>query len=209
MIHEILVVGLLQCNCSILGCEETQEAMVIDPGDDPDRILKVLSRLGLRLRYILHTHAHFDHVGGSKRLKEATGAQIFLHPEDLFLYQNMDMQTAYFGLPAPAIAPVDTYFSDGQELSAGKLSARIFHTPGHTPGSVCFHMDHGHRKLFTGDTLFKGNIGRTDLWGGSHETILQSIEEKLFALPDDTLVYPGHGPATTIGRERESNPFLR
>jgi glyoxylase-like metal-dependent hydrolase (beta-lactamase superfamily II) len=209
MIHEILVVGLLQCNCSILGCEETREAMVVDPGDDPERILKVVNRLGLQLKYILHTHAHFDHVGGSQKLKEATGARIFLHPADLFLYEKVEMQTAYFGLPAPEMAPVDVYMSDGQEVAAGSLLARILHTPGHTPGSVCFHMEEGPGKLFTGDTLFKDSIGRTDLWGGSQESILASIGEKLFELPDETVVYPGHGPATTIGREKELNPFLQ
>ncbi|MBI4715629.1 MAG: MBL fold metallo-hydrolase [Nitrospirae bacterium] len=209
MIHETLVVGLFQCNCSILGCEETREALVIDPGDAPDRILEVLDRHKRTLRYILHTHAHFDHIGGTKRLKEVTGATVLLHPEDLYLYEKADVQASYFGLEPPETAPVDELLEDEGEIPAGSLRARVFHTPGHTPGSVCFHLNRGAGKVFTGDTLFRDSIGRTDLWGGSEEKIMASIRDRLLILDDDTAVYPGHGAATTIGRERERNPFLR
>jgi glyoxylase-like metal-dependent hydrolase (beta-lactamase superfamily II) len=209
MIHDTLVVGLFQCNCSIIGCEETREAIVIDPGDDPERILEVLERHRLTVKSILHTHAHFDHIGGTKPLAEVTGARVFLHPEDLFLYEKVGLQASYFGLRPPEVGPVDEFLSDEGEVAAGGLRAKVLHTPGHTPGSVCFHLNEGTGIIFTGDTLFRDSIGRTDLWGGSHPMIMQSIHERLLTLDENTVVYPGHGPATTIGREREKNPFLR
>jgi glyoxylase-like metal-dependent hydrolase (beta-lactamase superfamily II) len=212
MIIETLAVGALQCNCTILGCERTREAAVIDPGDDAARIFKILDRHKLALKWLLHTHAHFDHVGATKALQEATGAVVCLHPEDVPLYDNLALQTAYFGFPAPAKADVGKWLQDGEALVWGDWSSEVLHTPGHTPGSVTFHLPTARGsdppRLFTGDTLFFDSIGRTDLWGGDFPTILRSIRERLLTFDDDTLVIPGHGPATTIGRERRENPFL-
>lgn len=206
MIFETLVVGPLQCNCMIVGCEQTREALVVDPGDEVDRILGVLDYHGLKVRGILQTHAHFDHVGATKPLKEATGAPVYLHKEDLFLYQHLAEQVAMFGLKAPEPATIEHWFKEGDEVKAGTVSAQVLHTPGHSPGSVSFSLP---GKLLSGDTLFAGSIGRTDLWGGSYEQIIQSIRTRLLVFSDETEVHPGHGPSTTIGREKRSNPFLQ
>jgi glyoxylase-like metal-dependent hydrolase (beta-lactamase superfamily II) len=206
MIFETLVVGPLQCNCIIVGCEQTHEALVVDPGDEVDRILGVLDYHGLKVAAILHTHAHFDHVGATKPLKDATGAPVYMHKEDLFLYQHLAEQVAMFGLKTPESTNIEHWFKEGDDVRAGTVSAQVLHTPGHSPGSVCFQLSD---KLLSGDTLFAGGIGRTDLWGGSYEQIIQSIRTKLLTLPDDTEVYPGHGPPTTIGREKQYNPFLQ
>lgn len=210
LIHEVLPVGWLQCNCSVLGDPATREAIVIDPGDEVERILAVLAKHGLSVKAIVNTHAHIDHVGGLRKMKEATGAPVLMHAEDLELYRHLDVQAQWIGMQAPAQVEVDTLLREGDAVRWGQREARVMHTCGHTPGSICLHVPNETAGLlFAGDTLFAGSIGRTDLWGGSFEDILRSIHQKLLALPDDTVVYPGHGPATTIGQERETNPFLR
>jgi len=213
MIHEVLTVGPLQCNCSILGDEETQDAIVIDPGDEVERILGRLKAHDLRLRYILNTHAHFDHIGNCAELKAATGAEILLHQDDLSLYQAAPGQAQLFagyGVGRIRIAPVDRFVRDAESIQIGKVEGRILHTPGHSPGSLGLLVPAGAGDLLlAGDTLFQGSVGRTDLPGGDYEQLLRSIQKQLLCLDDDTLVWPGHGPRTTIGRERRSNPFLR
>lgn len=213
MIHEVLIVGALQCNCSILGDEETREAIVIDPGDEVERILEVLKRHRLTARYILNTHAHFDHVGNCRELKEATGAQIWLHKADLPIYETAPRQAglfAMYGVPAIRMTAVDQFIRDADGVAVGRIGAQVIHTPGHTPGSLSIHVPGSAKDiLFAGDTLFQGSIGRTDLPGGDFQQILKSIKDRLLTLDDDTEVWPGHGPKTTIGRERRSNPFLQ
>jgi hydroxyacylglutathione hydrolase len=209
MILETFPVGLLQCNCTILGSEQTREAIVIDPGDDVAEVLDRLRRHHLTAKYIIATHGHIDHVGGFKELKDATGAPVYLHRGDLFLYQALPMQAAMIGLTAPPATEIDAHLDEGDELGAGEIKLQVFHTPGHTPGSLCFHAPAGEARLFAGDTLFMGSIGRTDLWGGSFEEIMASLRGKVVTLPEETIVVPGHGPATTIGREKRFNPFLQ
>ncbi len=209
MIHEILPVGMLACNCSILGDETTGEAVVIDPGDDVERVQEILSRHKLKARYIVATHAHIDHVGGIEALKRATGAAVLMNEADLPLYQNLALQAAWLGIMPPKAVDVDQFLKDGDNLKWGARELRVHHTPGHSPGSLCLHLPGEQERIFSGDTLFQGSIGRTDLWGGSYDQILRSIHETLLRYSDETLVYPGHGPATTIGQERASNPFLR
>ena len=215
MIYIKIPVGMLQCNCSILGDPVTREAIVVDPGDEVGRILDLLGRHKLTVKAIISTHAHIDHVGGLSRLHQCTGAPVMIHRDDLPLYKGLDEQAAFLGMPTPEMAEIDHLLREGDPLRWGSYEARVIHTPGHTPGSVCLYMpkDSSHvtvpvPQLFAGDTLFAGSIGRTDLWGGSMEQILASLKGKLLELPDETIVYPGHGPATTIGKERDSNPFL-
>jgi hydroxyacylglutathione hydrolase len=207
MIHEILPVGPLQCNCSILGDEASREAMVIDPGDEIENVLDVLSRHRLKVKQIVVTHAHIDHVGGAMRLKRMTGAPILLNQQDQALLKMLDTQAAWLGMEPPEKVMVDQNLKDGDKLQAGNISAAVIHTPGHTQGSICLYVE-AHEKLIAGDTLFMGSIGRTDLPGGSYEDMMRSLHERVLALPDDTEVTPGHGPITYIGVERESNPFL-
>jgi len=209
MIHEVLPVGLLQCNCSIVGDESSGEAVVIDPGDEIERVQEILTRHNLKVKYILATHAHIDHVGGIKKLQQATGAAVFMHKEDLPLYHNMAIQAALLGVRAPAVVEVDDLLKPGDVLRWGGLALEVMHTPGHSPGSVSLHLPGEHQRIFSGDTLFQGSIGRTDLWGGDDKQILRSIRDVLLPFPDQTPVYPGHGAPTTIGDERESNPFLQ
>jgi hydroxyacylglutathione hydrolase len=209
MIHEILQVGMLACNCSILGDEATGEAIVIDPGDEIDRVQEILTRHRLRAKYIVATHAHIDHVGGIEKLKRATGAAVVMHQADLPLYQNVGMQAEWLGVAPPGIVDVDQLLKEGDRLHSGALELEVLHTPGHSPGSLSLHMPGGQPKIFSGDTLFQGSIGRTDLWGGSFQEIMRSIASKLMVFPDGTPVFPGHGAPTTIGRERAHNPFLR
>jgi hydroxyacylglutathione hydrolase len=208
MILESLTVGPLQCNCYILGCEETREGIVIDPGDDADSILRLIQKHQLNIKYIFSTHAHIDHVGDLEALKSETGADAVLHEKDLSLYENLPMQAAWLGISVPTMAHIDSTIADQDILSFGNCQGEVLHTPGHTPGSVCLLVPSAGNFLFAGDTLFQGSIGRTDLWGGSYEAIMRSIRQKLLKLDDRTLVYPGHGPATTIAEEKQHNPFL-
>jgi hydroxyacylglutathione hydrolase len=215
LIHITIPVGMLQCNCTIIGDPESREALVIDPGDEVTRILELLGRHRLTVKAIVSTHAHIDHVGGLSRLHQYTGAPILMHRDDLPLYQGMEIQAAFLGVPTPELTDIDQLLKEGDALSWGSFQANVIHTPGHTPGSVCLYLpkDAGTiavptPRLFAGDTLFKGSIGRTDLWGGSMDQINDSLRNKLMQLPDDTIVYPGHGPSTSIGQERETNPFL-
>jgi glyoxylase-like metal-dependent hydrolase (beta-lactamase superfamily II) len=200
---------MLACNCSILGDQATGEAVVIDPGDDIVRVQEILARHKLQARYIVATHAHIDHVGGIEKLKKATGAAVLMHEGDLPLYQNLALQAAWLGVPPPRVVEIDQFLKEGHTLRCGSIELRVFHTPGHSPGSLSLHLPGTHERIFSGDTLFQGSIGRTDLWGGSFDEILRSIHETLMRFPDETPVYPGHGPATTIGEERETNPFLQ
>ena len=214
LIQITIPVGQLQCNCTIVGDPTTREALVIDPGDEVSRILDLLGRHRLIVKAIVSTHAHIDHVGGLARLREYTGAPILMHRDDLPLYQAMDVQAAFLGVAPPPITDVDHLLKEGDKLNWGAFEAHIIHTPGHTPGSVSLYLPTepnvvmASPKLFAGDTLFAGSIGRTDLWGGSLEQIMESLRGKLMQLPDETLVYPGHGISTTIAEERFSNPFL-
>jgi hydroxyacylglutathione hydrolase len=207
MILETFPVGPLQCNCTILGDEAAGEAIVIDPGDEVIRIHARLNALGLKLKQILITHAHIDHVGGALKLKRLTGAPILLNENDLPLLQMMDTQAAWLGIVPPETAPPDESLVDGQRVGLAAYPADVLHTPGHTQGSICLHFA-PLRMVLAGDTLFAGSIGRTDLPGGDSEQMIDSIQTRLLALPDETRVIPGHGPATTIGSERRSNPFL-
>lgn len=204
---ETFPVGPLQCNCSILLDEASREAIVVDPGDEPDRILRALEAMRAKPVALLHTHAHFDHVTGSRAVHEGTGAPIRLHPQDRPLYDALPEQASFFGLRAEAPLPPDAPLSDGERVRFGAYALRAIHTPGHTPGSTSFVLDGDFPVLFSGDTLFRRSIGRTDLWGGDTDAILASIREKLFALPGETPVVCGHGPDTTIGEERRLNPF--
>jgi hydroxyacylglutathione hydrolase len=260
LIHITIPVGMLQCNCSIIGDPVTREALVVDPGDEVNRILDLLGRHKLIVTAIVSTHAHIDHVGGLSKLHQYTGAPVLMHRDDLPLYQAMDMQAAFLGVQPPQLTDIDQLLKEGDVLRWGSFEAQVIHTPGHTPGSVSLYLPHDAGKvttartihevmdeagdklvlkdllkkavhaededknllleeadrivprtpqLFSGDTLFAGSIGRTDLWGGSMEQILDSLRSKLMHLPDATIVYPGHGPVTTIGNERELNPFLQ
>jgi glyoxylase-like metal-dependent hydrolase (beta-lactamase superfamily II) len=260
LIHITIPVGMLQCNCSIIGDPATREAMVVDPGDEVTRILDLIGRHRLIVKVIVSTHAHIDHVGGLSKLHQYTGAPVLMHRDDLPLYQAMDEQAAFLGVHPPDLTDIDQLLKEGDVLRWGKFEAQVIHTPGHTPGSVSLYLPHNAGKvtgastirtvmdeagdrialtdllkrpaiqedgelrklaeeaekietpapqLFSGDTLFAGSIGRTDLWGGSMEQIMESLRTKLMHLPDDTVVYPGHGPVTTIGNERHLNPFLQ
>ncbi len=209
MIFEQVAVGPLQCNCYILGCEDTREALVIDPGDEVELILPLIEKHGLRVRYLLSTHAHIDHVGDLETMKERTGAQALLHERDLILYRNLPMQASWLGLSTPPTAEIDHFVHQGDRISFGRHSGEVLFTPGHSPGSLCLHLPEQAGRLFAGDTLFQMSIGRTDLWGGSHRDIIASIRSRLLILDDNTLVYPGHGPPTTIGEEKRHNPFLK
>lgn len=252
LIHEIIPVGMLQCNCSIVGDPATREAIVIDPGDEIDRILAVLAKHRLTVKAILSTHAHIDHVGGLKRLHDVTGAPVLMNEGDVPMYRQMDMQARFLGVAPPPLAEIDNLLNEGDTIRWGKYEARVLHTPGHSLGSISLYLPlsanahegegnrivvpsatassaqlssaarhmhdrahdpaHANRQspwLFAGDTLFAGSIGRTDLWGGSYDEIIRSIRTKLLALPEDTIVFPGHGPSTTLAEERETNPFLQ
>ena len=207
MIHEIFPVGMLGCNCSVIGDESTRESLVIDPGDEIDRILAILTKHQLKLKQIIVTHAHIDHVGGAMKLKQATGAPILLNKNDYALLKMLDMQAAWIGAPPPGAVAVDQSLNDQDSIQCGTLQAVAMHTPGHTEGSICIYFP-AEQKLIAGDTLFAGSIGRTDLPGGSFNKIITSLHDRVLALPDETVVVPGHGPLTTIGEERQSNPFL-
>jgi hydroxyacylglutathione hydrolase len=215
MIRETFPVGLLQCNCSILGDQASGEAIVVDPGDDIPRILALLRRHKLTVKQILVTHAHIDHIAGAARLKAVTGAPILYNQSDIPLVKMMEMQAAWLGVPTPEVLPPDDSLEDGRVILIGAapavdkpgLSGTILHTPGHTQGSVCLHLPN-ENLLLAGDTLFAGSVGRTDLPGGDGPMLIRSIHDKLLPLPDSTIVIPGHGPNTSIGQERKVNPFL-
>ena len=207
MIHEILPVGPLQCNCSVIGDESTREGLVIDPGDDIEDVLTLVRKHNLQVKQIVITHAHIDHVGGAMKLRAATGAPILLNQNDYALLKMLDAQAAWIGVAPPGKVEIDHSVAQADSIKTGSLSADVIHTPGHTEGSICLYFP-AEKKLIAGDTLFAGSIGRTDLPGGSFEKIIRSLHDKVLELPDDTVVIPGHGPLTTIGDERQSNPFL-
>ena len=218
MIHEIFPVGILQCNCSILGDEASRTAIVVDPGDNIEHILDILEQHHLRVAYIVITHAHVDHIGGAKQLKDLTGAPVYLNERDLEIYGMISEQARWIGIPPPEKTSIDVLLRDGDVIECGAIQGTVLHTPGHTQGSVCLSIADGAdpsaplgtgHKLLAGDTLFRDSIGRTDLPGGNYPQIIRSIHEKLLPLDDATIVVPGHGPLTTIGRERERNPFLQ
>lgn len=208
MIRETFPVGPLQCNCTIIGDEASREAMVIDPGDNIPQILALLAKHRLTLKQIVVTHGHIDHVGGALALKRATGAPILLNEQDLPLLKIMNEQAEWVGIASPEVAPPDTSAEEGMVVGIANYTAQVLHTPGHTQGSICLYFA-PEKLLVAGDTLFAGSIGRTDLWGGNSRQILQSIHDRLLPLPEETRVIAGHGPSTTIGFERERNPFLR
>jgi hydroxyacylglutathione hydrolase len=213
MIIETFPVGPLACNCSIVADEETGEAIVIDGGDGVDEVAARLEQRGWRAALLAHTHAHIDHIGDLGRLRELTSGRGLLHPADLPLYQTLALQARWLGLAhAPRVVALDGELRDGETLRVGKVCLDVLHTPGHTPGSICFAIRASNgaaTTLLTGDTLFAGSIGRWDLGGTSMEDIVHSIETKLLEYDDTTPVVPGHGPFTTIGVERRSNPYLR
>jgi glyoxylase-like metal-dependent hydrolase (beta-lactamase superfamily II) len=207
MILKTLPVGPLQCNCSIVGDEATHEAMVVDPGDDIEAILAIVRQHKLEVKRIVITHAHIDHVGGAMKLRALTGAPILLNQNDYALLKMLDLQASWLGMATPGQVAIEASIADGDALRTGNLTANVLHTPGHTEGSVCLYFP-AEKLLLAGDTLFARSIGRTDLPGGSFEKIMRSLHDRVLTLPDDTLVIPGHGPRTTIGEEREENPFL-
>jgi glyoxylase-like metal-dependent hydrolase (beta-lactamase superfamily II) len=207
MLHEVFPVGPLQCNCSVIADEKTRAATVVDPGDDIDRVLAIVQRHGLTVQQIVITHGHIDHIGGAMKLKSATGAPILMNEGDLEQIALLDVQAGWIGVAPPPPTKLDALLRDGAILTVGDLKATAIHTPGHTEGSSCLYFP-AEKKLIAGDTLFAGSIGRTDLPGGSFEKIIDSLHGRLLALPDETIVIPGHGPGTTIGKERATNPFL-
>jgi hydroxyacylglutathione hydrolase len=211
VIVEHLAVGPLLCNCTIVADERRGDAIVVDGGDGVDDVLATLRRRGLRATHLLHTHAHIDHIGDAGRLRDETSARAFLHPGDLPLYEMLDWQARLLGLPhAPAVVRLDGELADGVTFRSGNVTVEVLHTPGHTPGSVSFSVrEDDATLLLTGDTLFAGAIGRWDIGGTSMEDIVDSINRKLLVFPDETPVMPGHGPSTTIGVERRSNPYLQ
>jgi glyoxylase-like metal-dependent hydrolase (beta-lactamase superfamily II) len=208
MIHVILPVGLLQCNCSIFGDEQTREAIVIDPGDEIEKITEVLERNKLKVKAIVITHAHIDHVAGAHKLRASTGAPVYMNERDTELLDALDTQAKWLGVNTPPRVEIDSAADDGSVLRLGPAQFQVLHTPGHTQGSLSLWIPE-ENKLIAGDTLFRDSIGRTDLPGGNTRQILSSIKTRLFELPDQTVVFPGHGPNTTIGREKERNPFLQ
>jgi hydroxyacylglutathione hydrolase len=212
MILESAAVGPFFKNGYVVGCERTRQAVFIDPGDEVEQLLAFIAAEALKVTHILLTHAHVDHVSGVAEAKRALGAPIYLHKDDLFLYQNAVRTGMMFGLTVEQPPPVDHYYEGSGPIVFGDYEVRIGHTPGHCPGGVCLALSKkgapGAPDLFVGDTLFAGSIGRTDLPGGDYETLLRSITEVLFAFPDESVVYSGHGPETTIGQEKRSNPFV-
>jgi hydroxyacylglutathione hydrolase len=207
MIRETIPVGLLQCNCTVLGDENSREAIVIDPGYDIPRILALLEKHQLVVKRIVVTHAHIDHIAGAHMLQQHTGAPILYNQADLPLVAMMDVQAAWFDLAVPTVRAPDHSPADGELVSVAGIDAQVLYTPGHTEGSLCLHLP-AEALLIAGDTLFAGDVGRTDLPGGSHRKLIGSIRERLLPLPDETVVVPGHGPLTTIAVERAENPFL-
>jgi glyoxylase-like metal-dependent hydrolase (beta-lactamase superfamily II) len=208
MIHEVLPVGILQCNCSVFGDEQSRQAIVVDPGDDIARVLEVIARHGLTVKAIVITHAHIDHIGGAQKLKQATGAPVYMNRNDAELQAMLDVQAGWLGMRPPEAVAIDSDAQDGDLLVLGAADFHVLHTPGHTQGSISLWIP-SENKLVAGDTLFRDGIGRTDLPGGDERQILRSIHDKLLPLPEETVVIPGHGAITTIGREKRHNLFLQ
>lgn len=206
MIIRALPVGPLQANCFIVGCEETRQSAIIDPGGDVDLLLSTLAKDNLKLAVIINTHGHFDHVGGNKALKDASGADLMIHKQDAPMLGQLNQMGAAWGMKVEDSPSPDRFLEDGDVIDFGHLQMRVIHTPGHSPGGICLYME-SHKALFVGDTLFAGSIGRTDLPGGDYDTLISSIQTKLFILPEDTAVYNGHMETTTIGKEKKFNPF--
>jgi len=206
MLLEKIVVGPLAVNCYLIGCKKTKQAAVIDPGDEFDNIQAVINKNPWSLKYILLTHAHVDHITQIKSLKNANSAEVLLHSDDHFLLDSLSTQAAMFGLPDPGNPTIDRFIKDGDDIQIGDLNIHVLHTPGHSPGGVTFHIDN---YLFVGDLIFAGSIGRTDLPGGNYDTLIRSVQTKIFTLPDSSIICPGHGPETTAGQEKAFNPFFR
>ena len=206
MIIKTLAVGPIMANCFIVGCENTKIAVVIDPGDEADKILMALAESQLTVKYIINTHGHFDHVGANKKMKEVTGAEILIHAADAEMLEQISVASRAFGMSVEDSPPADRTIAEGEKITFGDITLNVIHTPGHSLGGISLSTD---GVVFVGDSLFYGSIGRTDFPGGDYNTLISSIKTKLFGLPDDTIVYTGHGPETTIGNEKRMNPFLR
>ena len=208
MIHDVFPVGPLQCNCSVIGDEATRDAIVVDPGDNIDRVLVTLHQHQLTLKQIFITHGHIDHVGGAMKLKQATGAPIWMNSGDMIQLQLLDQMAEWIGIPNPGPVTIDASMEHDCPVNVGNIVGKAIHTPGHTEGSTCIYFP-TEKKLIAGDTLFAGGIGRTDLPGGNFDKIIRSLKDRVLTLPEDTVVIPGHGPTTSIGEENESNPYTR
>ena len=206
LLRETFPAGPFECNCTVLACGDTKDAVIIDPGGEVERIAEIVDQYDLTVRAIIHTHAHLDHIYATRSVKEGHGGAVCLHKGDAFLYDGFAMQAAMFGWKVQPTTPVERWIEHGDEIEMGKRKLSVIHTPGHTPGSVCFEVE---GLLFAGDTLFRRSIGRTDLPGGDSKLIARSIKERLYTRDPDTLVIPGHGPTTTVGDEAKANPFVR
>ncbi len=204
VVHQMSV-GPLQVNCFIVYCDKTKQAMVVDPGEEASRILQFVERHGLHVSKVVNTHCHFDHIGANQQVVDATGAELMLHKDDLPLLQNARNHAQVYGLQVAPSPQPDKLLGQGDTFQLGELTFQVIHVPGHSPGGICL-LSQGH--LFVGDVLFSGSIGRTDLPGGDYDSLVEGVRERLFSLDDDTVVHPGHGPDTTIGRERQMNPFV-
>jgi len=206
---QMLPVGMFQSNCYIVSCSDTNEGVVIDAGDEGETILSAVDRLGVRITAILQTHAHLDHVGALDQVAPALAVPVWMHKDEVPVYEGVEQQATMFGLGAPKRVPIDRMLEDGEKINIGNLVAEVVHAPGHSPGSVCFYFaNETPPRIIVGDVLFKGSIGRTDLPGGDYGTIMNTLAGVFLPLSDDTIVYSGHGPETTIGEEKRLNPFL-
>jgi len=209
VIKKTFVVGPLQCNCTLLACEKTGEAVLIDPGDEGSRLVSELQGLNVKVKYLLHTHAHFDHIGATGFLKSHTQAQVCLHQGDQGIYEMLPVQGQMFGMQFDPAPKIEKFLTDEEILEFGEHKIQVIHTPGHSPGGICFKLTGGDEWLFSGDTLFQGSIGRTDLWGGDFDLLTKSIKRRIFTLKEDIAVFPGHGPSTFVGQEKRHNPFFQ